>query len=105
MTRGNGGPYLTLFEGVALTALGSGYYHLAPDNARLVWDRLPMTIGFMGLLAAVLAERVSVPVARRLFVPLLASVRRASGTGIGASCAGLVICASTCWCSSARSPW
>ena len=65
-------PYVTLFEGVALTALGSGYYHLAPDNARLVWDRLPMTIGFMGLLTAVLAERVSVPVARRLFVPLLA---------------------------------
>ena len=65
-------PYFTLFEGVALTALGSGYYHLAPDNARLVWDRLPMTVGFMGLLTAVLAERVSVPVARRLFVPLLA---------------------------------
>ena len=64
-------PYVTLFEGVALTALGSGYYHLAPDNARLVWDRLPMTIGFMGLLTAVLAERVGVRVARRLFVPLL----------------------------------
>ena len=41
-----------LRSGVALTALGSGYYHLAPDNGRLVWDRLPMTIGFMGLLTA-----------------------------------------------------
>jgi hypothetical protein len=65
-------PYAALFAGVALTSIGSGYYHLAPDNARLVWDRLPMTVGFMGLLAAMLAERVSVRTARALFVPLLA---------------------------------
>jgi hypothetical protein len=64
-------PYAVLFSGVALTALGSGYYHLAPDNARLVWDRLPMTLGFMGLLTAVVAERVSLSAARRLFAPLL----------------------------------
>ena len=31
-----------------------------PTTPRLVWDRLPMTIGFMALLAAVVAERVSV---------------------------------------------
>ena len=36
-----------LFAGVFLTAFGSAYYHLAPDDARLVWDRLPMTIVFM----------------------------------------------------------
>jgi hypothetical protein len=65
-------PYAALFAGVALTALGSSYYHLAPDNARLVWDRLPMTVGFMGLLTAVIAERLGVPVARRMFLPLLA---------------------------------
>lgn len=65
-------PYAALFCGIALTAVGSSYYHLAPDNERLVWDRLPMTIGFMGLLTAMLAERVSVGVARWLFVPLLA---------------------------------
>ncbi|HEX2339074.1 MAG TPA: hypothetical protein VHI98_01215 [Vicinamibacterales bacterium] len=64
-------PYAALFGGVALTSLGSGYYHLAPDNARLVWDRLPMSIGFMGLLTALLAERVSLAVGRWLFVPLL----------------------------------
>jgi hypothetical protein len=64
-------PYAALFTGVTLTAVGSGYYHLAPDNARLVWDRLPMTVGFMGLLTAVLAERVSVSVGRWLFAPLL----------------------------------
>ncbi len=65
-------PYAALFTGVALTTVGSSYYHLAPDNARLVWDRLPMTLGFMGLLTAVLAERVSLPVGRWLFAPLLA---------------------------------
>lgn len=52
-------PYLILFLGVALTCFGSGYYHLAPDNHRLVWDRLPMTIGFTALFAAILGERVS----------------------------------------------
>ena len=53
-------PYLFVFVGLLLTAFGSTYYHLAPDNARLVWDRLPMTITFMALVAAVVAERISV---------------------------------------------
>ena len=65
-------PYAALFGGTALTAIGSSYYHLAPDDARLVWDRLPMTIAFMGLATAVVAERVGVPAAKRGFVPLLA---------------------------------
>jgi hypothetical protein len=65
-------PYAALFAGTALTSIGSAYYHLAPDNWRLVWDRLPMTVGFMGLLTAVIAERVSSRAARTLFVPLLA---------------------------------
>jgi predicted membrane channel-forming protein YqfA (hemolysin III family) len=64
--------YMALFGGTVLTALGSAYYHLAPDNARLVWDRLPMTIGLMGLLAAILAERVDARAAKRLLLPLLA---------------------------------
>jgi hypothetical protein len=63
--------YLVLFSGVTLTAFGSSWYHLAPDNDRLVWDRLPMAIGFMGLLTAVVAERVSARAAVWLFVPLL----------------------------------
>lgn len=54
--------YIFVFLGLLLTALGSSYYHLAPDNARLVWDRLPMALAFMGLVAAMLSERISVPV-------------------------------------------
>jgi hypothetical protein len=37
-------PYVLVFIGLLLTAFGSSYYHLSPNNARLVWDRLPMTI-------------------------------------------------------------
>ena len=64
-------PYLIFFAGVALTAFGSAYYHLQPDDARLVWDRLPRTLGFMSLLAATLNERISVNTGTRLLVPLL----------------------------------
>ena len=53
-------PFAVVCVGVALTGLGSAWYHAAPDNARLVWDRLPMTIGFMALLASVVAERMGV---------------------------------------------
>jgi hypothetical protein len=52
-------PYLCVFFGLILTAFGSSYYHLAPDNDRLIWDRLPMTIVFMSMVAAVIAERIS----------------------------------------------
>jgi hypothetical protein len=52
-------PYLFVFAGSLLTGFGSWYYHLHPDNASLVWDRLPMTIAFMSLVAAVIAERIS----------------------------------------------
>ncbi len=53
-------PYLLVFVGVLLTAFGSSYYHLEPSNARLVWDRLPMTIAFMAIVAALIAERIDV---------------------------------------------
>ena len=53
-----------LFFGVFCTSLGSAFYHLAPDNARLFWDRLPMTIAFMSLLAIAINRR-------KLTVPLV----------------------------------
>jgi hypothetical protein len=69
--------YTLMFGGMLLTAFGSAYYHLAPDNARLVWDRLPMTIVFMSLVAAVIAERISVR-AGVFLSPLLLAVGVAS---------------------------
>jgi hypothetical protein len=58
--------WLVLFAAVGLTSLGSAYYHLAPSDARLVWDRLPMAAGFMALVAALLGERFGVAVGRHL---------------------------------------
>jgi hypothetical protein len=63
--------WLFFFAGIALTAFGSGYYHLAPTNEALVWDRLPMTIGFMSLVAIVVAEYFSAALGRKLLLPLL----------------------------------
>ena len=61
--------WITFFAGVTLVFLGSAYYHLRPNNETLVWDRLPMTVGFMGLLLAVLAEHATPRLARYGLVP------------------------------------
>ena len=53
-------PYVVFFIAAILTAIGSAYYHLAPDDARLVWDRLPMTIAFIALLTAIASERIGI---------------------------------------------
>ncbi len=59
------------FFGIALTALGSGYFHWRPDNDSLIWDRLPMTIAFMSLVSIVVAEYFSTTLGRKLLLPLL----------------------------------
>jgi hypothetical protein len=64
-------PYAAFFTGLALTAFGSAYYHLEPGNGRLFWDRLPITVGFMALTAAVITERISVRAGLRLLPVLL----------------------------------
>ena len=65
-------PYVLCFLAVALISVGSAYYHLAPDDdARLMWDRLPISLGFMALLSAVVAERISLKAGLRLLAPLL----------------------------------
>ena len=71
-------PYLAFFIGVALTSLGSTYYHLAPDNDRLMWDRLPMTIAFMSLFAAFVTDRVTRHSAAAWMLPLLVTLGVAS---------------------------
>lgn len=52
-------PWVGVSIGLILTAFGSSYYHLAPDNYRLVWDRLPMTIIFMSFVAALITDRIN----------------------------------------------
>ncbi len=66
-------PYLVVFIGFVLTAFGSGFFHWAPADATLVWDRLPMTILFMGFFASVISELIS-PVAGRRLLPVFLAI-------------------------------
>ncbi|HWP94985.1 MAG TPA: alkaline phytoceramidase [Gammaproteobacteria bacterium] len=70
--RGEGAIWSMFFVAMLLTGAGSVWYHLAPDNARLVWDRLPMAAGFASLFCAALADRVDGGTATRLLAPLVA---------------------------------
>lgn len=63
--------WVVFFFGVLAVTGGSAWYHLRPDDTSLVWDRLPMTLGFTGLTVAVLGEWVT-PRAARLLWPGLA---------------------------------
>ena len=63
--------YKIFFAGLLLLGLGSGYYHLSPDNATLFWDRLPMVVVFMSFFTIVLAEFINEALAKRLFLPLM----------------------------------
>jgi hypothetical protein len=65
-------PWTIFFAGVALTSIGSAWFHLAPDIDPLVWDRLPMAVGFMGLFAALISERIDATAGLRLLCPLVA---------------------------------
>ena len=61
-----------LFTGLFLTGFGSSYYHLDPNDGTLFWDRLPMTLCFAAILAAVVEERVDARAGAMLLRPMLA---------------------------------
>lgn len=63
--------YFIFFIGVALTSLGSAYFHLSPDNNTLFWDRLPMTIAFMALFSSIIYECINKQTGKNLLLPLL----------------------------------
>jgi hypothetical protein len=50
---------LLFFCGLLVTALCSSTYHLQPDNAGLVVDRMGMLLPFAGLLGLAVADRIS----------------------------------------------
>ena len=64
--------YITFCVAVFFVAFGSSWYHYAPSTETLVWDRLPMSVGFMALISLVFADRVSGVLAKRLLWPLVA---------------------------------
>jgi hypothetical protein len=60
------------FLGVFLTGFSSSYYHWNPNDHGLFWDRLPMAVAFMAILACAIEERVDARVGRLLLWPLIA---------------------------------
>jgi hypothetical protein len=63
-------PWLLFFLSMVLLGPASAYYHFAPDNAGLFWDRLAMSAAFMAWLSAHLVERIGLRVGLVL-LPLL----------------------------------
>jgi hypothetical protein len=66
-------PWFVFFAGVAFTSAGSAWFHVAPSIDTLVWDRLPMAVGFTALLAALVAERIDARAGALLLWPLVAA--------------------------------
>ncbi len=64
--------WMVFFIATVVTSFGSIYYHWAPNDATLVWDRLPIALTAMALLVALVAEHVGERLERFLLVPALA---------------------------------
>lgn len=59
------------FVGVSAVAFGSSYYHAMPNDTRLVWDRLPMTIAFTSIVAIFIIERIDEKTGTTSIAPLI----------------------------------
>ncbi len=64
--------YLIFFAAIGVVGIGSAYYHFQPMNETLVWDRLPMTLGFMAFFSIIIGEYISTKMGAWLLWPLLA---------------------------------
>ncbi len=69
--RGENRAYACFFAATILAALGSTYYHLAPDDARLLWDRLPIGLATTVLPIAVASDHFGGKAGRPLILPAL----------------------------------
>ena len=63
---------IVLFLGILLTGFGSAYYHWNPNDRTLFWDRLPMALSFMAILAIAIEERLNAKLGAVLLWPLIA---------------------------------
>ena len=77
LCAGHGRPqatsWMVLFVGTVLAGFGSAYYHWAPNDATLVWDRLPIALVAMALLVALVVEHIGETLERFLLAPALAA--------------------------------
>jgi hypothetical protein len=65
--------WVIFFISIAFVCIGSAYYHLKPSNGTLVWDRLPMTVGFSSLLGLLIDERINPVLGKSIFPFLIIS--------------------------------
>jgi predicted membrane channel-forming protein YqfA (hemolysin III family) len=70
-------PWLVFFLALVLLGPASAWYHLAPDNAGLFWDRLAMSVLFMAWFAIQLGDRLG-PRAGLAALPVLVALGLAS---------------------------
>lgn len=68
--------WIVMFGGLALVGVASGYYHWYRTDYSLAWDRMALTVGFMGMFVALVGEYVS----NRLNVLLAPAVLVGVGT-------------------------
>ncbi|MEK9661755.1 MAG: alkaline phytoceramidase, partial [Alphaproteobacteria bacterium] len=71
-------PGLGFFAGTMLVAAGSAWYHLAPANGSLVWDRLAMSLAFMALFAGFVADRIDARTGVLVALPAMTALGVAS---------------------------
>ena len=64
--------YYVFFVGEFLTCLGSAYYHSAPGNGPLVWDRLVLSLMLTSFLTIVVTEFISARLGSLLLAPAVA---------------------------------
>lgn len=69
--------FLLLNASLFVTCWGSSYFHLNPTPLTLVWDRLPMAVGFAALVCFVFSDRVTDRYTRFL-LPVLSAMNVAA---------------------------
>uniref|UniRef100_A0A5B7BG68 Uncharacterized protein n=1 Tax=Davidia involucrata TaxID=16924 RepID=A0A5B7BG68_DAVIN len=57
-SRGEIWGWAIFYAGIAAMAFGSAYYHLKPDDSRVIWDTLPMMIAYSAVFSSLIVERV-----------------------------------------------
>lgn len=65
-------PFAVAFTGLILLGPCSAYFHWAPGNDTLIWDRLPMTLVFMAFFSIIIAERIHLKAGLALLPVLMA---------------------------------
>ncbi|CAN1120964.1 hypothetical protein LINPERPRIM_LOCUS1029 [Linum perenne] len=50
--------WVFFYGGMVAVAFGSAYYHLKPEDGRVMWDTLPMIIAYSSLFSSFMVERL-----------------------------------------------